>query len=112
MLLWALASLAPFIIAYLVGLAISLARWRQHPRKSLLVAIACFLGLANLGAGWTARMILPRFLGASNTMTFMMALNVATSLVGAAVLALLLGAALSRWVSGAAGDSAPAEPEA
>jgi hypothetical protein len=47
----------PLLIAYAVGIALALARWRQHPRTSLLTILACGIFLGSFVAYGLIRML-------------------------------------------------------
>lgn len=45
----------PLIVAYLVGIILAISWWPRHPRVSLLILVACLIGLFNsLALTWVS----------------------------------------------------------
>ena len=100
LLVYLLLRRAVLLLVVLGGIAFAIARWRRHPRVSLMTFIALGLYLVEIFAFWFLFQYLPRFfdtlhLSPSSVSTLDSALQLIDDFGFAAVLILLVAAAFS-----------------
>jgi hypothetical protein len=103
----------PFFVVCGIGIALAIVRWRQHPRVSLFVVLACSIDIV-LGLVGAAMAVLPIwYLGRGGTNVelgmVMATANLVMGIVRVIAFGLLLAAVFSgRQASAANAPSAPA----
>ena len=107
--LGSLAVRSPVMIAWLVAIVIAIARWKKHPKVSMLVVVALAIMSVEMVVGTAVSMYLPYYMvragrRATEMGVFYAVFGLATSLVSTACWALLL-AAIFGWRA----ESPPAE---
>ncbi len=101
----------PFFVLCGIGIALAIVRWRQHPRVSLLVVLACGIDIV-LGLVGAAMAVLPVwYLGRGSTnveLSMVMATaNLVTGIVRVVAFGLLLVAVFSGRQANPASATAP-----
>jgi hypothetical protein len=97
----AIATSAPVIIVWMIGIALALSRWRRHPRVSLFVLIAFAVSIVNLVVNrfliiWLPLKIRDYGLTANQTGSIFFAVTIIAALVSAVAWALVL-CAIFGW---------------
>jgi hypothetical protein len=92
-----LATRAPSLLVYFVGIAVAIALWRRYPKPCLLVFLAMCLALFAVFSSTFLFMYLPRAMdnlggGHQEVGIYFSAINIVSSLIHAAAVALLLSA--------------------
>jgi hypothetical protein len=96
-----IATSTPIIIVLLIGAALALARWRRHPRVSLLTLIASAMMIVNLiGAiflyAWLPMTMLDRGWTASQLGSLFTVIRIVNTLIDAAAWSMVL-CAIFGW---------------